>query len=282
MASQMKQLTKLKMAEVLNMSRSSLYYQSKQEAADKELRKQIEMVIGLHPAYGHKRITLAFGLGRINKKRVLRVMKKFNLKPEKSRRKPRKREGENKVESKYMNLIESLPKETIKKPSLVWVADFTYLKFNGSFIYLATVLDQFTREVMGWNIANNHNQSLVIGALVDALENNHYQTPQYLHSDQGSEYEAQAHLHLAESLGIKISMSRKQSPWENPYQESFYSHFKLELGKTSQFNSLGELIESIHQTINYYNNQRIHTALKMSPAEFRRQFEQTKLSDCVS
>lgn len=282
MASQMKQLTKFKLAEVLNISRSFLYYQSKQKEVDKELKKQIELVMALHSAYGHKRIALAFGLGKINRKRVLRVMKKFNLEPVKSRRKPRKRKDENKTEAEYINLVGVLPKETINMPNLVWAADFTYLKFNGSFIYLATVLDQFTREVIGWNIASSHNKALIIGALIDALENNKCQIPRYLHSDQGSEYDNQAHLNLAESLGIKISMSRKQSPWENPYQESFYSHFKLELGKMSQFNSLGELIENIHQTINYYNNQRIHTALKMPPAEFRKQFEQTKTSDCVS
>jgi transposase InsO family protein len=86
---------------------------------------------------------------------------------------------------------------------------------------------------------------------------------------QGSEYDAQDYTDTAESLGIKISMSKKQSPWENSYQESFYSNFKVDLADPNRFELLGELIEAIHQTIRYYNAKRIHTALKMSPEQYR-------------
>jgi len=73
-----------------------------------------------------------------------------------------------------------------------------------------------------------------------------------------------------ERLGIKVSMSKKASPWENGYQESFFNNFKTELGlEFERFNTMGEFIEAIHQTINYYNQYRIHTTLRMPPAKFR-------------
>ncbi|MFH1896277.1 MAG: integrase core domain-containing protein [bacterium] len=75
-------------------------------------------------------------------------------------------------------------------------------------------------------------------------------------------------------LGVRISMSRKASPWENAFQESFYSHFKVELGQTNRFDSLGELIEEIHRVMNYYNKGRIHSKLKMPPLEYRKRLRQ--------
>jgi len=281
MAGEMKQLTKKQMAEMMGFNRSFLYYQSNQTVVDGKLGEQIGLVMGINPGYGHRRIALAFGAGKVNRKRVLRVMKKFNLKPKISRKRLRKKKDENRPVAQYSNLVELVPQQEINKPDLIWVSDFTYLKFRQTFIYLATILDQFTREVVGWQVSSYHNQALVLGALVHALGNKHYHLPEYLHSDQGSEYDSQTYTELAESLGIQISMSRKKSPWENPHQESFYSHFKLESNNFKQLENSGEFIEAIYQAINYYNNRRIHTALKMSPSEFRRQFNQAEGSDCV-
>jgi transposase InsO family protein len=106
--------------------------------------------------------------------------------------------------------------------------------------------------------------------------------PKIIHSDQGAEYASSDYINLASSLGIQISMSKKSSPWENGYQESFFNNLKTDLGlEFDRFNSVGELIEAIHQTINYYNQERIQTTLKTSPAKFRRTYEQTHL-ECLS
>lgn len=207
----MKQLRKKQLAAIMELSRSFLYYQPKQAVVDRELRKQIEVVMRINPSYGHKRIALAFGLGKVNKKRVLRIMKKYHLQPRRTRKRLRKKKDENKPAVQYLNLVESLSQKPINQPDLVWVSDFTYLKFQQSFIYLATILDQFTREVVGWHLSGSHNQALVLGALVYALKNSRYSVPQYLHSDQGSEYISQAYTELVKSLGIQISMSRKRS-----------------------------------------------------------------------
>lgn len=84
------------------------------------------------------------------------------------------------------------------------------------------------------------------------------------------EYTSKEYTGFLESLGVQISMSRKASPWENGYQESFYNNFKTDLGlEFDRFQTLGEFVAAIHATINYYNTTRIHTALKMSPEQYR-------------
>ena len=94
-----------------------------------------------------------------------------------------------------------------------------------------------------------------------------------IHTDQGSEYTAKEYIHLMASLDIKISMSAKASPWENSYQESFYDNFKTDLGlEFERFETIGQFVEAIHKTINYYNTQRIHLSLKTSPSKFRQIF----------
>lgn len=260
-------LTKKALAQKLGISRASLYYQKKRPVIDGEVKMQIESVMTDNPRYGHKRIALNL---KLNKKRILRVMKVFNLKPYRKRAsKPRKKADEGKAEAKYINLIKGF---CPIRPNVVWVSDFTYIKYQGRFIYLATIMDLYTREIIGWNISRFHNQELVLGALTDALKRNHNIPPLYFHSDQGSEYDSEVFTSFLTNLKTQISMSKKASPWENGFQESFYSEFKMDLGDQNRFESLGELIEAIHQTIYYYNNQRIHTILKMSPTDFKRKY----------
>ena len=107
---------------------------------------------------------------------------------------------------------------------------------------------------------------LVAQAFLNALE--HHPAPQIAHSDQGSEYRSKIYLNLLKSFNVQPSMSEKARPWQNGHKESFYSGFKLELGHPECYSTLGELIEAIAQQIHYYNNQRIHTALKCPPAVF--------------
>jgi len=111
----------------------------------------------------------------------------------------------------------------------------------------------------------------VLEAFWDALMNSGL--PKIVHTDQKSEYCSKEYSDLMNNLNVQISMSKKSSPWENAYQESFYNSFKTDLGlEFERFETPGELIEAIHQTINYYNNQKIHTTLKIPPARFRLQY----------
>lgn len=260
--------SKADLAKRLGVSRGLLYYSPKLPAKDLALRAAIEQVMADNKAYGHRRI--AFEL-KINKKRVRRVMKLFNLIVKRKRKKPEKPKDLGQAPMAIPNLVLGL---TIEAPHRVWVSDFTYLPYFGRFVYLATVEDVFTRRVVGWAVGTKHCTDLVAYALINAIE--HYPIPGIIHSDQGSEYRSEDYLNLIKSLGIKPSMSAKASPWQNGYQESFYSGFKLELGHPEIYPTLGELVEAIAQQIHYYNHLRIHTALKCPPEIFAQRYLLTK------
>lgn len=253
---------KTRLAKKLGISRGMLYYRHKRPVADEELKKKILEVLKTHKAYGHKRIAMELNL---NRKRVLRVMKKFGIKPYRRRKTPRKAGDEGKAESQFQNLIE---KFCPIKPNVIWVGDFTWIYFKGVFYYLATVMDLYTREIIGWSFADHHTSVLIIEAFNDAVKKTGT-IPLYFHCDQGSEYDSREYEKLMQKHQIKLSMSRKGHPWENGYQESFYSNFKLELGDPERFDYLGKLIEEIAHSIYYYNHDRIHTSLKMSPVKFK-------------
>jgi len=271
-----KNLSKTALAEKLGISRSSLYYRHKRPIIDAEVKTQIESVLTSHPAYGHKRIAIEL---RLNHKRILRVMKKFGIKPYKRRaKKPWKKDDLGKPETGYANLIKEINPKDLEQNE-VWVSDFTYLKYKDRFLYLATIIDLWDREIVGTNISRFHNKELILGAFEDALGKS--DKPKILHSDQGSEYDSEKYLGLVEKLRIKISMSAKGSPWQNGHQESFYSNFKLELGDINRFETVGELIEEIYRQIAYYNNKRMHSKLKMSPVQFR-QKSLAKMKDTLS
>lgn len=260
-------VNKTKLARELGVSRSSLYYKRNREETDLELKRQIEAVMVDHKDYGHKRIALELKMGH---NRILRVMKKYGLKPYRRRRKGWvKKKDLGKPPTGIPNLVQPLLDQKLPiRLNQVWCTDFTYLKFQGKFIYLATIMDLCSREIVGVNISRFHNRFLVVGALEDAVI--HYGNPEIVHSDQGSEYDSEDFIAFVTIIGAQISMSVKASPWQNGHQESFFGHFKLEAGDLNRFASLGELIEYIYQQIYYYNYKRIHSSLKMTPEEKRK------------
>jgi len=259
---------KTALAKKLGVSRSSLYYRPILPAKDLKLKVDICQVMKDNKAYGHKRIAMALN---INKKRILRVMKLFGLKPLRRRKKPDKPDDLNVPPQDIPNLIQDL---VVTRFGQAWVVDFTYLKFFGRFVYLATVEDLYTRQIVGWAVSTRHDAWLVTEALLDALRK--HPAPDIVHSDQGSEYRSDEHMALLESASIRPSMSDKASPWQNGYKESFYSEFKLELGDLEACQNLGELTEVIARQIHYYNYKRIHSALKCPPAVFAQRAVQTK------
>lgn len=177
--------------------------------------------------------------------------------------KRQKVEKAKKIKIIYPNLLLS---EYPSYPNHIWVSDFTYIPFQGKTVYLATVLDLFTRRVVGLSVYTTHAVQLVLSAFMNALHTN--PRPQIFHSDNGSEYNSEIFVEALETVGISISRSAPGCPWENGYQESFYDKFKIDLGDPSRFKTLGELVYEIYQTVWQYNNERIHTALRMPPQEF--------------
>lgn len=257
-----KKVNKTNLAKNLGVCRQSLYYKPKLPAKDLELKKKIEEVLVEHKSYGHKRIAIHLG---INRKRVLRVMKLFNLSPTRKPIVPVKIEDLKQEKSKNLNLFKEF---NLNSPSQIWASDFTYLPyFNNKSLYLATIIDCFTKEITGWSLSSKHNSELIENALNDALSKR--KKPKILHSDQGSEYnKSEDFTKVLKSNKIKQSMSKKGSPWQNGMQESFYGKFKLELGHPKCYETLGELVEAIAHQIYYYNNKRIHTAIKCPPVVF--------------
>ena len=253
---------KAELARKLGISRSSLYYRPKKPKEDEKTKEQIHEVLQDPPAYGHKRIAMELCL---NKKRILRVMNKHGIRPLVLRGKPRKDADLGNLSTKTPNLAKTI---CPIQANVLWAGDFTYLIWHGGFVYVATVLDVHTREIVGWHIGLRHTTDLVVDALKDGIRRTD-KVPKIFHSDQGSEYVSGRYEKLLEQHQITPSHSKKSSPWENGYQESFYSQFKLELGKAKRYETLGELAEAIHHQIHYYNTRRIHTALKMPPEKFR-------------
>jgi putative transposase len=262
-----KKSTKTEIAKSLGISRQSLYYKPKKPDRDLETKRLILKIMASHKSYGHKRIALEL---RMNKKKILRVMKKFNLKPYRRRTKRFiKPDDINKTPTIYENFIKEIIPD---QPNLIWIADFTYIPFQGKFVYLSTIIDLFTREIIGFAVSKTHDRFMCMEALQMALVKTQAM-PKYHHSDQGSEYDSEDYINKLIENQIIISMSKKGSPWENGFQESFYSQFKIDLGRPDQFETLGELIEAIYLQINYYNTSRIHTSLKTNPVKFREQYQ---------
>ena len=259
--------SKSSLARELGISRAALYYQPKRPAKDEALREQILAVLDENPAYGHRRVAIQL---KINHKRTGRVMRLYHIRPAIVRSsKYRYAKAKDVVTSATPNrLKERCPIQ----PNAVWVGDFTYWWFHGRQIYLATVLDYFTREVIAWQIGLHHTSRLVADVLEEAVRKRPA-TPQLFHSDQGSEYTGGQCVGWLVRHHIFPSNSPKGKPWHNGRQESFYSGFKLEFGKPGRYATLELLIEAIGRHIHYYNTKRIHSRLKMSPRAF---YEKTK------
>lgn len=258
---------KSKALEYLNIPRSTFYYASILDGKDLKLKDKIEAVLEDNPSYGHKRI--ANHLKR-NKKPVLRVMKKFDIRPRRKHKKPKNKRKDGEYEASPNLLVSLFP----LFKNHIWITDFTYLKWRGRWVYVATVIDLFTREVIGLSIKTCHGAILVCEALLDALMDN--QTPTIIHSDQGSEYRSKLFRAILKDFNINQSMSKKASPWQNGYQESFYGNWKVDIGDVNRIKSLGELTAELYRSIYYYNYKRIHTSLGMPPKKFAEKFAQEK------
>lgn len=273
-----------KLCAFFGLDRSSAYRQRKLDAKDKLLADQIQAVVEEHPGYGHRRIADCLGIG---KNRIRRVMKVCGI-PSPKRRKKKYSKASQGSKTAPPNLLK--PRKVTDAagmvaevagmaalyPHHIWAEDFTYLWYDNRFYYLATVIDLYSRQIVGWSVGLRHDTELVVRALMDAVST--YPTPEILHNDQGTEYLARAYQTICLSLEITTSASVAGHPWENGFQESFYNHFKEELDANNlkRFESEGQLLEAIALQLHYYNTRRIHSALHTNPAAYAARFEQAK------
>ena len=259
------------LCDVIGLARSSFYYTC-QASDDQGLRKAIESVCLHHSRYGYRRVTpmLHRGQYRVNHKRVLRLMKEMSLSVKPRRRKVLTTTSKA-HEPPLPNLLKGLK---IERPDQVWCADITYIFLaNGSMLYLALLLDIFTRMIRGWALSRSLSCALTQEALSKAFKTGH--RPEIHHSDRGSQYTAADYRKVLWEVGAETSMASKAKAWENPFVESAIGHLKDEEVWQQEYVDFEDaLVHLSHFLDVVYNDQRIHSALGyLTPGEFEAQYE---------
>jgi putative transposase len=211
--------------DVIGYSRSRYYYQpdGQKKAAESTLKTAIADVAGRYPTYGYRRITkqLQREGWTVNHKRVTRLMREMGLL---AKKRVRRKRTTNSVHGykRYPNLVKHL---VVVRPEQVWVADITYIRLREEFVYLAVLMDVFTRSIRGWHLDRTMEKQLTITALEKAFE--HY-IPEIHHSDQGVQYAANDYVKMLENNEIKISMAGVGKAYENGFAERLMRTIKEE------------------------------------------------------
>ena len=248
------------------MPHSTYYYRSRR-GDESQLETDLETVAGQYPKYGTRRITHQLRRTpyhyQINRKRVQRLMRQNKLLRPLKRAKYRTTDSQHPY-PRYPNLVAELE---IRKPEQVWVCDITYVRLGQGFVFLAIVMDVFTRAIRGWNLSRSLDVDLTLVALQSALR---VCIPEIHHSDQGIQYAAQAYTDLLKDQGIQISMTAQGKPEENGYAERLMRTIKEEEVDLSEYLDLNDARRQIGCFIeDVYMTKRIHSALGyLTPAEF--------------
>lgn len=269
----------------LNYNRSSGYYHLTKSEADRPWLERIQAILKKHPKYGIKRLHLAFKLEGLNisESKIRRICRASGITANKPKKKKPPSKDKGLIATTIPNLLKPLVEnDSIQKPDQVWSGDFSYFSVQGSWYYLATVMDVYTKEILGFSLSQTHDVNLITRTLKMALNQGVGQKrkPKIFHSDQGSEYTSLEYRSLLTKLDIRQSHSRKGSPWENGHQESFYGKFKdeLELDKLACCRNYMEVYNLLAGQIDYYNNHRIHTTIEHIPNRFYTTYLQSQFT----
>lgn len=261
--------------EALSLSRSTWYrLRGSSERSDTEvaLRDHIQKIALKRPCYGYRRITEQLGREGVpaNHKRVLRLMREDNLLC--LRRKGFVVTTDSRHE---LPVYPNLARDFIPTaPDQLWVADITYIRLGREFVYLAVILDAYSRRVIGWALGRRLDASLAVKALDMALIGRNPEPGLIHHSDRGVQYASLAYTERLLGRGIQISMSRRGNPYDNAYAESFMKTLKYEEVYLTEYEDLADAQERIGQFLDDYNQARLHSALGYRPpAEFEEQVE---------
>ena len=258
----------------MGISRSSSYYQHSLPLKDTPWLDKIVRVLITNPDYGIYRLKLHFDLDgeNISQAKIRRICRKNGIIAKPKKKKPPIRDR-NEPYTGVSNLIDGIAPTS---PDQLWCGDFSYFRVNGIWIYLATVIDAYTKQILGFSLSTNHTANLVCNSLAVALKNG--RVPNIFHSDQGSEYSSMEFRNLLKQHDIIQSNSEKASPWQNGFQESFYGKFKDEIGlrRINNCSNYMEAYNLIAGRIEYYNTQRIHTSIKNIPARFYQEYISTR------
>jgi transposase InsO family protein len=254
------------LCELLQVSRSSYYYEAV-EADESEVRTALEALAAEFPTYGSRRLAAQLARApnrlKINRKRVGRLMVELGIQVRRKRVTVRTTNSHHAF-PRYPNLVQDL---VITLPDEVWVADITYIKLRYEFVYLAVVMDVFTRVIRGWQLGVGLGAELALGALEKALQHGR---PQIHHSDQGVQYASTAYTERLLAVGARISMAEVGESAQNGYAERVIRTIKEEEVALNEYADLADAERHLARFIDdVYRYKRIHSSLKyQTPAEF--------------
>jgi len=256
------------LCELLHYARSSYYYHP-HARNDHATRDAIAEAQGQWPTYGYRRITheISTETTPINSKRVRRLRRLMGLQ---RKLKAKKRRTTNSQHSfpRYPNLVRDL---VVTHPDQVWVADITWIHLQHEDVYLAVIMDVFTRQIRGWYLSRSLDHTLTCSALFRALQQH---TPEIHHSDQGGQYAALDYTDTLRARGVQISMADVGAAWQNGYAERLIRTIKEEEVDLSEYEDFHDAIQQMGRFLDdVYAHKRIHSALGyLTPAAFEAQW----------
>lgn len=254
------------LCETLGLSRSSYYHKHK-ALDDAEILSQIKGVQAEFPVYGSRRVAKELGREpykiKANRKRTQRIMRENDLLQPVKKVKTITTNSQHGY-PRYPNLIKE---QAVSYPDQVWVSDITYIRLSTGFIYLAVIMDVFTRSIRGWQLSRSIDQQLTLDALKMALSD---RVPKFHHSDQGVQYAAHNYTDLLKEHSIEISMAAIGKAEENGYAERLMRTIKEEEVDLTEYEDFSDAYAQIgHFIERVYQYKRIHSSLGyLTPAEF--------------
>jgi transposase InsO family protein len=252
--------------QVVGLAHSTFYYQL-QSAEENGLCADLNQEAGRHPTYGSWRLTHQLRRApyryQVNRKHIQRIMRQKDLLRPVKRRKCRTTNSAHPY-PRYPNLVEGLE---ITHPEQVWVCDITYVRLGTGFVFLAAIMDVFTRSIRGWSLGQFLDTSLTLAALRMALS---LCLPEIHHSDQGVQYAALEYVDLLKKYNVQISMAVTGKPEENGFAERLMRTIKEEEVDLSEYNDFADARSQIGRFLeDVYNRKRIHSSLGyLTPVEF--------------
>ena len=269
----------------MNLPRSTYYHKSKsRDISDDSLTLLIEEIVEEFSGYGYRRVTLELNRRGIpvNHKKVLRIMRKHGLLCKPKRRYIRTTDSNHSFHI-YPNLLEE---RTVTDINQVWVADITYIRIYYGFVYLAVILDLFSRKTIGYAISANIDTALTVRALHMAINNRNPPKGVIHHSDRGVQYASNEYVNLLQQYGLRISMSRKGNPYDNATAESFMKTLKYEEVYLWEYRTLADVEKRLPYFIEHvYNRKRLHSSIgNMPPDEFENRLlkNQNRQKPCLA